>query len=311
MLELIATENDAGQRIDKFLAGALPELSRSRLQALIESGHVLCQTAPVDKKYRLRPGDVLSLRIPPPAPSELIPVAMDLSVLFEDEAMLVLHKPAGLIVHSGNGTRGQATLVQGLLAHCAGDLSGIGGVERPGIVHRLDKETSGVMVVAKSDAAHRALSAAFAGREVQKWYHALVQGCPALLSGVIREPIGRHPVHRHKMAVVEEEKGREARTDWKRLRVLEGPAALVECQLHTGRTHQIRVHLSHLGFPLLGDTTYGYDPRRWSATPAPRVMLHSHHLHLHHPLTGQEMSFTAPYPKDFADHLKALTPSDG
>lgn len=217
--------------------------------------------------------------------------------------MLALNKAAGMVVHPGAAT-GDDTLVHALLAHCAGDLSGIGGVERPGIVHRLDKETTGVMVVAKTDRAHRALADQFASRTLTKEYVALVAGVPELLSGTIDRAIARHPVHRHRMTVGEG--GRPARTGWERVEAFGTIAALVRCQLFTGRTHQIRVHLKSLGHPLLGDSLYGWKPDpRLPRQPA-RIMLHAGHLVLVHPISGRELDLRAPLPRDFDAMMKAL-----
>ncbi len=250
----------------------------------------------------MRAGDVIEFSLPQAAPSELAPAAIPLSILYEDEHLVAVDKPAGMVVHPGAGTGGD-TLVHALLAHCRGGLSGVGGVERPGIVHRLDKETSGVVVAAKTDAAHRALAAQFAGRTVRKEYLALVAGAPDLAAGEIRRPIGRHPRQRHRMAVVPG--GRPAHTDWA-LEERFGPAAaLLRCLLHTGRTHQIRVHLRAIGHPLLGDAAYG-----WKAAPGlprpPRVMLHAERLELDHPADGRRLALRAPAPADYREMIAAL-----
>jgi 23S rRNA pseudouridine1911/1915/1917 synthase len=212
-----------------------------------------------------------------------------------------------MVVHPGAGTR-EDTLVHALLAHCEGELSGIGGVERPGIVHRLDRETSGVMLVAKTDAAHRGLAEQFAQRTSHKEYLALVDGAPGLLSGSIRRPIGRNPTQRHKMGIVEGEKGgRDAHTDWERVETFGGTvASLIRCVLHTGRTHQIRVHLKALGHVLLGDLVYGWKPVLRMPGPVPRVMLHAERLQVTHPSTGKPLDLHAPLPADFVAQLTAL-----
>jgi 23S rRNA pseudouridine1911/1915/1917 synthase len=232
---------------------------------------------------------------------------LPLEVLFEDDALLVVNKPAGLVVHPAAGHE-EHTLVNALLHHCAGRLSGIGGVARPGIVHRLDKETSGCLVVAKNDETHVALSAQFAGRKVQKLYHGIVCGELTRDRGEIRAAIARHPSHRKRMAV-SEGAGREARTGYRVLERLRG-TTLVEATLHTGRTHQIRVHFQFLGFPLLGDQTYGQrQNRRFEELfgfAAPRVMLHAFQLAFVYPRTGKRLSFEAPRPADFEDLLLAL-----
>ncbi len=279
-----------GGRLDAFLAARLPQLSRARLQALVKAGHVTLNGGPTRPAAKLRAGDVLRVTEPPPIPSGIVAQDIPLVILHEDEDLIVLDKPAGLVVHPAAGNR-DGTLVNALLHHGTA-LSGVGGVERPGIVHRLDKETSGCLVVAKNDAAHRALIRAFAGREVEKTYLALAAGCFARKSGEINAPIGRHPVNRKKMAVID--RGREARTGW-RVRIELPVGTLVECALHTGRTHQIRVHLKHLGHPVLGDELYG---RRGAF---PRQMLHAWRLAFTHPREGRKVSFESPIPADFRE----------
>jgi 23S rRNA pseudouridine1911/1915/1917 synthase len=227
-------------------------------------------------------------------------------VIYEDKALLAVNKPAGMVVHPGAGTR-EDTLVHALLAHCAGSLSGIGGVERPGIVHRLDRETSGVIIVAKTDIAHRELARQFAARTVVKEYLALVSGVPRLLSGTILKAIGRNVRHRHKMAVVEEgHGGRASWTDWAVVETYGDLAALVTCTLHTGRTHQIRVHLSSMGHPLLGDSAYGWKENSRIRSQPKRVMLHAARLCVIHPVTGKVLDLKAPLPADFKAQMKAL-----
>ncbi|MDD5351490.1 MAG: RluA family pseudouridine synthase [Chthoniobacteraceae bacterium] len=281
----------SGQRLDHYLSALLAHLSRSRIQALIKEGHIRVGGAVVKPGEKLRGGQEISVHEP-----EAVPVSgveaeeIPLDILFEDADLLVLNKAPGMVVHPAAGNPG-GTLVNALLHHC-GSLSAIGGEQRPGIVHRLDKETSGCIVVAKNDAAHQSLARQFAGRTVLKVYLALAAGRLRSQSGVINAPIGRHPVHRKKMAVAPEGKGRNAVTDYKVLRELPG-ASLVQCTLHTGRTHQIRVHLHHLGHPLLGDALYG---RR---AGYPRQMLHAWRLGFTHPRTGQWMEFQSPIPPDF------------
>jgi 23S rRNA pseudouridine1911/1915/1917 synthase len=250
-------------------------------------------------------GDVLEFAWPETTAAELRPAEIALTILFEDEHLLAVDKAAGMVVHPGAGTGGD-TLVHALLAHCRGGLSGIGGVERPGIVHRLDKDTTGVVIAAKTDAAHRGLSAQFADRSLQKEYLALVSGAPALLSGSIVKAIGRNPRQRHKMAVVEAVAGgRDARTDWTVVERFGPFATLVRCRIYTGRTHQIRVHFKSLGHSLLGDSTYGW--KAHADLPAPnRVMLHAEHLALTHPITGQPLDLRAPVPEDFKAMMREL-----
>ena len=284
MLEFTVPPTDAGSRLDVFLtAGVLAHLSRSRVQALIRDGHVLLNRLPPSKPgATLRAADLISWEEPAAVPVELVAEQMNLSILHEDGDLLVLDKPAGLVTHPGPGNE-EHTLVNALLAHCP-LLSGIGGEQRPGIVHRLDKDTSGCLVVAKNDFAHRSLSAQFADRTTGKRYLAIVRGVPRLRSGTIREPIGRHPVDRKKMTVVPPPRGRLAVTEYKVRRLLpDHGAALVECGLLTGRTHQIRVHMRHLGYPILGDALYG-GPR-----PPARQMLHAWKLGFTHPRTEEPL----------------------
>ena len=283
----------SGLRLDHFLAAQLPHLSRSRLQVLIKEGHILVNGQSTKPGEKLRTGNCITVHEPQPTPvtgtlAEDIPLA----ILFEDADLLVLNKAAGMVVHPAAGNL-DGTLVNALLHHCTA-LSGIGGEQRPGIVHRLDKETSGCLVVAKNDMAHQGLSRQFAQRTILKVYLALVAGHLAKKSGVIEAEIGRHPVHRKKMSVVQTGKGRASTTDYRVLRELDD-ASLVECTLHTGRTHQIRVHLKHLGHPLLGDPLYG---RRGHFE---RQMLHAWKLGFTHPGTGEWMEFRSPIPEDFLE----------
>jgi 23S rRNA pseudouridine1911/1915/1917 synthase len=283
----------AGDRLDLFLASELPHLSRSRLQTLIKQGHVTLDGRTVKPGEKLRKGALVSVTEPPAEPSLLEPEEIPLNVLFEDTDLLVINKPPGLVVHPAAG-HARHTLVHALLAHCS-SLSGIGGEQRPGIVHRLDKDTSGCLVVAKNDLAHAHLSRQFAGRSVVKIYLALAQGYfETVRHGVIDNMIGRHPVDRKKMAVLVRG-GRSSRTTWRVVQDLPGVGSVVECTLHTGRTHQIRVHLKHLGHPLLGDPLYA--PRMVGHYP--RQMLHAWQLGFTHPRTSLPMHFSSPLPEDF------------
>lgn len=282
----------AGSRLDQFLAATAAGLSRARIQDLIKEGHVLLNGGVAKASARLRAGDTVSLNEPPPVPTETVAEEIALDVLFEDDDLIVINKPAGLVVHPAAGNW-SGTVVNALLHHCE-TLSGIGGEQRPGIVHRLDKDTSGCLVVAKNDVAHQSLAKQFAGREVTKIYLALAAGKFSRLSGTIEAPIGRHPVQRKKMTVLPADKGRAAKTGYRVLREL--PAGtLVECTLHTGRTHQIRVHLRHLGHPILGDEVYG---RRGTFA---RQMLHAWRLGFEHPRTGKRLNFESPIPPDFVE----------
>jgi 23S rRNA pseudouridine1911/1915/1917 synthase len=290
-------------RADKALAIACPEHSRTALQRAFDAGLVTLRGETITRDRAVAGGDVIEFSLPETTPSELKPVDIPLDVLLEDKHLLVVNKPSGMVVHPGAAT-GEDTLVHALLAHCEGSLSGIGGVERPGIVHRLDKETTGVIVVAKSDKAHRALADQFASRTLKKEYVALVSGVPPLLSGTIDRSISRHPVHRHRMTTAEG--GKPARTDWERAETFGDIAALLRCQIFTGRTHQIRVHLKSLGFPILGDALYGWKPDARLAKQPERVMLHAEHLVFTHPINGKEIDIRAPLPDDFTKLMKAL-----
>jgi 23S rRNA pseudouridine1911/1915/1917 synthase len=294
-------------RLDTYLRGKFPAVSRGAIQRLIEEGCIRVNGREVKPTHTPHAGEQVEIQWPDARPSEVQPMEMALEILFEDDALLVLNKPAGLVVHPAAGHEDR-TLVNALLHHCAGQLSGIGGVARPGIVHRLDKETSGCMVVAKNDETHIALSAQFSGRQVQKIYQAIVCGEMEREKGEIRAAIARHPSHRKRMAV-RDDTGREARTSYRLIDRLRG-ASLVEATLHTGRTHQIRVHFQFIGFPLAGDLTYGQRQNRrleeLVGFAAPRVMLHARQLEFMHPRTGRRLRTEAPTPRDFEDYLQAL-----
>ena len=285
--------DQAGLRLDRFLCACLPELSRARLQALIKEGAAAVNGRPAKPSYDTCPGDAVTLEIPPDKPAEAQAQDLPLTLLYEDEHLAVLNKASGMVVHPAHGNE-DGTVVNALL-HRFGSLSSIGGVARPGIVHRLDKETSGCLVVARNDTAHHHLSAQFAGREVDKIYLAVTHGTPQPPSGTLQSHLGRDPHDRLKMAVLPAPAGKWAHTDYQVLASLGGDA-LVKCTLHTGRTHQIRVHLKHLGHPLLGDATYA---RRTKQTAAPRLMLHAWRLALTHPITGQRLAWEAPLPPEF------------
>lgn len=302
-LFIVPAECD-GLRADKALAEMFPEMSRSRLQKIIDAGKVSLDGKVLARKSPVPAGAQLAIEFPPEAKTELVPVDIPLEILFEDEHIIVVNKSPGIVTHPGAGT-GDDTLVHALLHHTNGKLAVAGGEERPGVVHRLDKETSGVILFAKTDAAYYALIEKFSERELDKQYLALVDGAPDLLAGVIREPIDRHPTNRTKMAV--RENGKPARTDWFVEERFGDRAALVRCVLHTGRTHQIRVHLAHLGHAILGDKTYGKIQHRHDGWPMPRVMLHAAQLRLDHPITGEALDLRAPLPPDFynlAEYLR-------
>lgn len=295
-------EGSRRERTDKVLAAAFPEHSRVAFQRALEAGLVKIDGRVVAQSDEVRGGQTIEFALPDTKPAELRAVEIPLDVVFEDKHLIVLNKAAGMVVHPGVGT-GEDTMVHALLAHCAGELSGVGGVERPGIVHRIDKETTGLLVVAKNDAAHRALSDQFAERSLTKEYVALISGVPQLLSGTIDRAIARHPVHRHRMTTGEG--GKPARTDWVLLEKFGERASLVRCRIHSGRTHQIRVHLKSIGHPLLGDRVYGWKESPSLPTP-PRVMLHAEHLVLAHPVTGKPMDLRAALPRDFEDLMSQL-----
>jgi 23S rRNA pseudouridine1911/1915/1917 synthase len=288
----------AGERADKYLAAHVKDVSRSRVQDAFAHNQVLLGGQPIPKSHRVARGDVLTIELVALPTPEVNAVEGSLTVLFEDEDVLVLNKTSGLIMHPGSGT-GEDTLVHFALHHTGGKLSHLGGPHRPGIVHRLDKDTSGAVVLAKSDRAYLELIKYFSEREVAKEYLAIVQGVPKLRSGSQRESIGRNPVVRVKMAVVRPGKGKDAHTDWSVVEAFGHRAALVRCWLHTGRTHQIRVHMAHLGHILLGDQTYGWKPRTGDTARPRRVMLHAEVLAFTHPATGEPLEFRAPLPTDF------------
>lgn len=290
-------------RLDAYLAGAHPDVSRSRWKQLIEAGQVALNGTPVRKPNTpLASGDELRCVLPEPVPVGLVAADIPLAILYEDADLIVLDKPAGLVVHPAPGHAAD-TLVNALLHHCA-DLQGIGGELRPGIVHRLDKDTSGVLVVAKNEQAVANLVAQFSAHSVEKEYLALVWGAPKKPTGAVELPIGRHAVHRQKMAITE--KGRPAVTRYETLAAMP-LASLLRVRIETGRTHQIRVHLAHLGHPVVGDQTYG---RARHGLPEglsiPRQMLHAHRLKIAHPRDGRPLQFTAPPPADFLAAQKIL-----
>lgn len=285
-----------GQRLDRFVAERAPRLSRAQVQRLIGQGHITVNGAPAKASRSLRKGDVISVTVPPPAPAELQPEAIPLSIVYEDADLLVVDKPAGMTVHPAPGQQ-EHTLVNALLAHCR-DLSGIGGQQRPGIVHRLDKDTSGLIIVAKHDRAHRGLADQLASRAIEKTYVALVKGNVSPDAGVIDAPIARDPGHRHRMAVVQG--GRPAVTRYRVRRRYLG-YTLVEAYPETGRTHQIRVHFASVGHPVAGDATYG------GKVPfMARQFLHAAALTFHHPVTGALMELTSPLPQDLEAALRGL-----
>lgn len=305
----------AAERLDRALAEAIPGLSRSRLQVLLRGGSVRGETGvETDPSRRVRAGERFVVTIPPPEPAEPQGQDIPLDVVFEDDDLIVIDKPAGMVVHPAPGSRDE-TLVNALIARCGESLSGIGGVRRPGIVHRLDKDTSGLLVVAKNDLAHAALSAQFAARTVRRVYRAAVWGLPEPANGRIEGNIGRSTRDRKKMAVLRTG-GRPAATRYRVLRSFGRLAAEIECRLETGRTHQIRVHLTSRGHPLIGDPVYGgggrggQDPRAVAARAFPRQALHAATLGFAHPRTGELLDFGSPVPADLAGLLAVLAADD-
>lgn len=314
--------DQAGLRLDKFLATRLPDITRSRLQQLIAGGHLTRDGATLtDASRKVKPGEHYILTLPEAAPLDLQPLAMDLDICFEDAHLLVVNKPVGLTVHPAAGNRDH-TLVNALLHHCGSSLSGIGGVMRPGIVHRIDKDTSGLLVVAKNDAAHQHLSAQLKARSLKRTYIAYAWGVPAQAHGTVDAPIARHPTRRKEMAIVQG--GRHAVTHYRSLASYAPVAVKLQCDLDTGRTHQIRVHMKHIGCPLIGDMLYGLSPKSAlnkcnkggiiADTETEKVLLslsrqalHAAKLRFNHPVSGAEILCEAPLPDDLQMLEKALS----
>ncbi|MGB0409326.1 MAG: RluA family pseudouridine synthase [Opitutales bacterium] len=304
VIEFAVPDGVAGVRADRLFAAEFEDVSRARLQRAFKAGQVTFDGEVIEKRFKVkRPGVLRAVLDEPEFDAPPRPVDLPLDIVHEDESIIVVNKAPGMVTHPGSGTF-EDTLVHALLHHCGDQLSGVGAPDRPGIVHRLDKETSGLIVVAKTDKAHHRLAAAFSARETYKRYTALVLGLPKQSSGSCVEPIGRHPVVRTRMSV--QKNGRDAHTDWKVELALGNQAARVSCVIHTGRTHQIRVHMSHLGHPLLGDTTYGFKANRLAGIAVPRVMLHATELRLTHPESGELSSYQTPLPEDMESTLLAL-----
>jgi 23S rRNA pseudouridine1911/1915/1917 synthase len=313
----------SGERLDRTLANCLPDLSRSRLKALIEQGKARLEggdaRAPrtiTDPAFRVKPGQAFLIEVPEPVAPTPEAQAIPLSVVHEDADIIVIDKPAGMVVHPAPGNPDR-TLVNALIAHCGRSLSGIGGVRRPGIVHRIDKDTSGLLVAAKNDAAHRQLSEAFRNHEMERAYLCVVWGVPVPSKGEIQGNIGRHPTHRKRMAVLRSG-GKKALTRYRVLQRFGEALSLVECRLETGRTHQIRVHMASIGHPLVGDRTYGRARRPGSragkdveraalAADFPRQALHAAILGIHHPATQKEMRWESPLPEDLRELVRNVS----
>ena len=307
--------DQAGTRLDKWLAGAVADLSRERLKTLIKDNRVRADGETItDPSYGVKPGQTFDVDVPEPTSPIPKPQEIPLVIAYEDEAVIVVNKPAGLVVHPAPGNPDH-TLVNALIYHCGDSLSGIGGVRRPGIVHRLDKDTSGLMIAAKSDAAHQALAADFAARRIDRKYLALVWGVPKPSAGKIEGNIGRSPKNRRKMAIVSRG-GREALTQYKVRERFGDAVSLIQCKLATGRTHQIRVHMTHIGHPIVGDATYGRAPARklrslpmdtaQAISDANRQLLHAGTLGFRHPSTEAVMSFHSDLPVEFETIITKL-----
>jgi len=304
LFEFVVPKEREGQRLDHFLVEMLPDLSRSRISSLIRTGFILVNGSSGKAANRLKNGNMIEVTLPPPEPLEIRPEKVDFSILYEDDDLLVVAKPPGVVVHPSCGHK-EGTLVHGLLDHCE-NLSGISGVERPGIVHRLDKDTSGVMVVAKSDRAHHGLVELFKSRQVVKVYHAIVVGRLETRKGCISQLIGRHRSNRKKMAVLKYG-GRDAVTCWTVLEELPYNMTYIEVRPETGRTHQIRVHMAFLGHPVAGDGLYGGKhlkaPEEFAFR---RQCLHAHSLSFRHPVTGESMEFTSDLWPDMQEILEKI-----
>jgi 23S rRNA pseudouridine1911/1915/1917 synthase len=322
LLSASVSPDEAGERLDRFLSRRFLDVSRARFQALIANGCVDVEGASVtEARRKVKAGEAVTVRMPPAVAAEPLPEAMELDIIYEDDALIVIDKPPGLVVHPAAGHE-TGTLVNALIAHCGLSLSGIGGVRRPGIVHRLDKDTSGLLVVAKTDQAHKGLSEQFAahGRDgrLERVYLAVVWGGLERKQGCIDAPIGRHGTMREKMSVVHRPGSREAVTHYAVERSFGTPAvaSLVRCRLETGRTHQIRVHMAHIGHPLLGDETYGKgfkssigklpETAQAALKALGRQALHAAVLGFEHPVTGEAMHFESEPPADLANLIEAL-----
>jgi 23S rRNA pseudouridine1911/1915/1917 synthase len=308
-IEVRLEPSHAGWRLDRALADALPTLSRERLKNLIRSGAVEASGTLIrDPALKVRGNENLQLAVPEPEPAHNEPQDIPLRVVFEDEHLLVVDKPAGLVVHPAAGNR-DGTLVNALLHHCGGSLSGIGGVARPGIVHRIDKDTSGLLVVAKTDVAHEGLAKQFAAHSIERRYLAIVSGVPKTSEGTIDAPLARSASNRKKIAIVEGGRGKRAVTHWRRLKTLRD-SALVECRLETGRTHQVRVHMASIGHPLIGDPVYGRSGKTHGKLLKElqfhRQALHAAELGFTHPVSKRKLSFASAMPPDMQELFEKL-----
>ena len=308
-VEIALDASHAGWRLDRALASALPSLSRERLKVLTKAGALTRDNKAVrDPAIKVRGDERYTLALPDPQPAHNEPQEIPLPIVYEDEHLLVVDKPAGLVVHPAAGNR-DGTLVNALLHHCGDSLSGIGGVARPGIVHRIDKDTSGLLVIAKHDKAHEGLAKQFAAHSIDRRYLAIVSGVPRQVEGSVDAPLARSPQNRKKIAIVAAGKGKRAVTHWRRLEIL-NDAALVECRLETGRTHQVRVHMASIGHPLVGDPVYGRGKsahrKLLNQLDFKRQALHAAHLGFIHPVTKGRLSFDSALPSDMQELFTAL-----
>lgn len=289
-IEYQVVAEDVGQRADRILAKLYPDISRTKLQKLFDNEEVTVDGEPISKSTVVKADEILQFPHPHTLSRPLKPTKVPFDVLFEDKSLIIINKQPGIAVHPVSADDEQVTIAHGVAHLLKGKAPG--PIDRPGIVHRLDKETSGVLIMAKTEKAFEKMKAIFADREIEKEYLAVVRGCPDLLAGSITAPIGRSPRNPMKMVIIDS--GRESRTDWERVAVDEkAKIALLKCELHTGRTHQARVHLQHLGHPVLGDTSYGY-----RGNYKGRILLHAHRVRFAHPTTGKKMEIEAPLPKD-------------
>ena len=309
VIEVELRPGHAGWRLDRALADAVPTLSRERLKALVKSGALEAQAGAIrDPAVKVRGDESFRLSVPDARPAHNVAQEIPLRIIFEDEHLLVVDKPAGLVVHPAAGNP-DGTLVNALLHHCGGSLSGIGGVARPGIVHRIDKDTSGLVVVAKTDVAHEGLARQFAAHSIERRYLAIVKGVPRTVEGAVDAPLARSAANRKKIAIVEGARGKRSVTHWRRVQILR-EAALVECRLETGRTHQVRVHMASLGHPLLGDPVYGRSGKSsrklLKNLNFHRQALHAAELGFTHPVTKHRLSFASGMPADMQELFNAL-----
>lgn len=313
-LYLVVPSNKNNDRVDRFVSETVEDLTRSRVQALIKAGLITINGDTCKPNSKVREGDKLAVFLPPPEITEAIPQDIPLNIVYEDRELIVINKPANMVVHPGIGNPDK-TLVNALLHHCD-DLSGVGGIERPGVVHRIDKDTSGLLVFSKTDTAHQALSIQFRNHTINRRYRCMVHGLLPSGQGTIESIYGRHPTDRKKFTSTRITRGKQAITHWRIQESFGGLITLLELKLETGRTHQIRVHMADAGYPVVGDQMYGSSPRKAKQSgdpylqeilqPIKRQMLHAYRLGFRHPVTNEKLLFEVPDPKDFAHLLEQL-----